>query len=103
MVTVRIPEDLKRRIDDACGDVPRERWVRRVLEETLDTLDGRGGRVAGAADPERTSPSVDLGVARGRSKGVPKASVSASPRAPVPEPDLPVVPLPKIAPRGWAK
>lgn len=35
-VMVRIPDDLRERIDAARGDVPRERWIRRVLEEALD-------------------------------------------------------------------
>lgn len=35
---VRLPEDLVERIDAERGDVPRERWVRRRLEELLDTL-----------------------------------------------------------------
>lgn len=35
--TVRLPLELCERIDAAAGDVPRERWVRRVLERALES------------------------------------------------------------------
>lgn len=36
MVNVRLPDDLKDRVDTERGDVPRERWIRRQLERILE-------------------------------------------------------------------
>jgi hypothetical protein len=36
-ITVRLSDELRERIDTARGDIPRERWVRRVLENALTT------------------------------------------------------------------
>lgn len=35
----RIPSEMVPRIDAQRGDVPRERWIRRRLEELLDELE----------------------------------------------------------------
>lgn len=34
-INVRIPPDLRDLIDQARGDIPRERWIRRALENAL--------------------------------------------------------------------
>jgi predicted transcriptional regulator len=39
MVNVRIPDDLRDKIDAVRGDVPRERWIRRALEQVLALYD----------------------------------------------------------------
>lgn len=44
----RIPPEMVPRIDAQRGDVPRERWIRRRLEEVLDA------REASTADWHRT-------------------------------------------------
>lgn len=44
-LTVRIPPDLRDRIDAVRGDVPRERWIRRALEQALsDSTTGGDSR-----------------------------------------------------------
>lgn len=35
----RIPPEMVPRIDAQRGDVPRERWIRRLLEEALEVLE----------------------------------------------------------------
>jgi predicted DNA-binding protein len=50
--TVRLPPELRERIDQARGDIPRERWVRRALENALTTnADPRGTDRASRALP----------------------------------------------------
>jgi metal-responsive CopG/Arc/MetJ family transcriptional regulator len=36
IVTVWLPDDLLQKIDQARGDVPRSRWIKRVLERALN-------------------------------------------------------------------
>lgn len=67
-ITVRMEEELLGRVDAARGDVPRERWVRRTLEEALvgepggqsvSTARGRSPEIrpggAGSTPAERTA------------------------------------------------
>lgn len=96
MVTIRLPDELKARIDVVRGDVPRERWVRRALEATLSDPP------TGAGPSGEKSPAGSRVVGSGDSP-----SPAAPPRAPEIqveelEDTRPVVPLPKIAPRHWA-
>ena len=44
----RIPPEMVPRIDAQRGDVPRERWIRRRLEEVLDAQESQ------TADRDRT-------------------------------------------------
>jgi hypothetical protein len=84
-------------VDAARGDVPRNRWIERVLE-------GAVGR-----SPADVSGSVPVGVRGGHtpsSEPFPRASVAAlakssGPRSVVPE-GAPMTELPKIARRHWA-
>jgi hypothetical protein len=86
---LRVERELLERIDDAAGDVPRSRWVVRVLEQALD----------GHAAPRRGAPGDAA-----REVGLEKAPRSPE-RVPAParahEPDPPEKPfvLPKIAKR----
>jgi predicted transcriptional regulator len=40
-LTVRIPDDLRERIDALRGDVPRERFIRRLLEAQLAVAEAK--------------------------------------------------------------
>jgi hypothetical protein len=54
--SIRLPDDLAERIDSVRGDVPRERWIKRLLEREL----------RGAAPPEdMSSPPLGLAAVSG--------------------------------------
>ena len=39
MTTVRLPDDLVQAIDNLRGDIPRERWIRRILSDHVAQID----------------------------------------------------------------
>jgi hypothetical protein len=83
VITVRLPDELRERIDAVRGDVPRERWVRRALEAALSEAKGPPlGKQAGPG-PVGSSELV---------------RPAAPPRAHESKPE---VVLPKIAKRKW--
>jgi hypothetical protein len=51
MTTVRIPPSMAEQIDQLRGDVPRDRFVRRMLESVLNTSASSGGGPASAVIP----------------------------------------------------
>jgi DNA-directed RNA polymerase subunit RPC12/RpoP/Arc/MetJ-type ribon-helix-helix transcriptional regulator len=53
MATVRIPQSMAEQIDRLRGDVPRDRFVRRMLEKALENPQAKGGT------PERRLPTGD--------------------------------------------
>jgi hypothetical protein len=55
---IRLPEDLVLRIDAERGDVPRERWVRRTLEEALVTRSPFGESAPPAPAPPPASGHI---------------------------------------------
>lgn len=61
---VRVDDDLADRIDEARGDVPRQRWMLRAFEAALGGQVSPGlaqqGRVFTGAAIERGSPSPSL-------------------------------------------
>lgn len=60
-VNLRLDPDLLTRIDEACGEIPRERWIRRVIVRQLDSTE--------------TAGTIDLG---------PEAQVVSRPRSSTP-------------------
>lgn len=40
-IPLRVPEDLFDRMEVARGLIPRERWIRQVIEERLDSEDAK--------------------------------------------------------------
>jgi hypothetical protein len=83
---LRLEPELLARIDAACGDVPRSRWVVRALEQALD----------GHAVARRETPGDAT-----REVGPEKAPRSPE-RVPAPaRAHEPEVALPKIAKRKW--
>lgn len=79
---LNLDTDLMDRVDAEAGDVPRSRFVERVLEAAL----------GGPAVPIATATNVE---------GDGTAPRPASPRTPAKEP-VAETPLPKIAKRHWA-
>jgi hypothetical protein len=87
---LRVEPELLARIDKAAGDVPRSRWVVRVLEQALD----------GEEQAEHTRIHVELAqrlVDEQRERDLDIGPPVAPERSPY-EDD---VPLPKIAKRKW--
>lgn len=81
MLTVRIPEDLRAVIDEARGDIPRERWVRRACEEkaereaaVMPNISGHGHEAEKAGKGSATKEALDrarqakLNEARGKKR-----------------------------------
>lgn len=82
--TVRLPPDLRERIDTARGLIPREAWVRQALENALTT----NADPHGTDRASRALPTGDL------MQDVKRAAYDAKTR------ELQAgSPLPKIAPR----
>lgn len=74
-IPIRIDDELRDRIDDARGDVPRERFARVLLGEALDararaSLPSGGGPPRSRGKLERVPSSAE---ARGAVKPIPKA------------------------------
>jgi hypothetical protein len=69
MKSVRLPDELAGRIDGARGDVPRERWVRRLIERELGE-DARGAAPPGGTQERESGPSHEDGDLRGRAQAV---------------------------------
>jgi predicted transcriptional regulator len=91
MATVRLGEALTELVDRLRGDVPRERFVGRVLEQALD-----GHAVARREAPGDATREVGLEKAPRSPERVP-----APARAHEPDPPEKPYELPKIAKRKW--
>jgi len=118
MVTVRLSDELKARIDDVRGLVPRERWVRRVLEQALETRGAESGAkadgvsralptsrgpVAGDSAPARASDPHWIDELQPSTVPPPGREPGMGPERQVYEKPVEGTPLPKIAPRRWAQ
>lgn len=92
-VSFRWSQELIRRVDAVRGDVPRSRWVRRVVEQAL------GDGPQGVAYPPVRNETASAAVGRPASvrqsvpKKVERAREVLAQEGPAP---------PKIAPRHWA-
>lgn len=52
-ISVRVDDDLLARINSACGGVPRERWLRRLIERELEATPSEA---KGALQAEQAGP-----------------------------------------------
>lgn len=74
MATIRIPDELIGRLDAARGDVPRERFVRRLLGEALDAHEHppQAGVAARASAERRLAAATSSAAARAGVRPQPK-------------------------------
>jgi hypothetical protein len=84
---LRVERELLERIDSACGDVPRSRWIVRAIEAALEDSTVRTARAVVEAD------LAAMRVAHVREPVVEEHESKPDPPA--------GVPLPKIAKRKW--
>jgi DNA-directed RNA polymerase subunit RPC12/RpoP len=82
MATVRIPQSMAEQIDRLRGDVPRDRFVRRMLEKALENPQAKGGIPEGAGGRQPASaPSRASAREADGEQGARTASLRSAPLA----------------------
>lgn len=81
-ISVRLDEQDLAAIDAACGDVPRERWIRSVLADAVrQTLEAKPSDTEGARPSDQAGPAPVLS---GSPISPESVRPAASPRTPDP-------------------
>lgn len=60
-MSLRLPEDVWEAVEEARGDVARERWVRRAVEQRLGAVGVRVPERAGEVEKPREAPVGSVG------------------------------------------
>lgn len=71
---IQLPKSLLDRLEAASGDIPRQRYVRRVLEEHLDAVEGAPSTPTPRASPH-TKPARSV---QTKAKAVPANTAKAA-------------------------